>query len=171
MGSSTFDLEYGCIEVAALESSVEEKDVVILHANAHNLTGHHPAQEQWKKIAEGVGRKKLFLVFDCAYQGLRIRGYRCRCMGNPILLLYVVYGTPLSIPPEGAKAHLVQAVRAESSGPSVFGARIVQTGLDDTELYLKWQKDARMMAFRIKRVRALISPNWKAWCSGRLESY
>lgn len=36
---------------------------------AHTLTGHHPAQEQWKKIAEVVGRKKL-----CWSLTARIRG-------------------------------------------------------------------------------------------------
>lgn len=55
--------------LTALENEAEENDVVILHACAHNPTGIDPTQDQWKKIAEVVGRKKLFVVFDCAYQG------------------------------------------------------------------------------------------------------
>ncbi|KAJ5587687.1 uncharacterized protein N7459_003452 [Penicillium hispanicum] len=55
--------------IAALEDSAEENDVVILHACAHNPTGIDPTQTQWKQIAEVVARKRLFVVFDSAYQG------------------------------------------------------------------------------------------------------
>ncbi|KAJ5127742.1 hypothetical protein N7448_008521 [Penicillium atrosanguineum] len=54
---------------AELENSAEENDVVILHACAHNPTGIDPTQTQWKKIAEIVAKKRLFVVFDSAYQG------------------------------------------------------------------------------------------------------
>jgi aspartate/tyrosine/aromatic aminotransferase len=77
-------------------------------------------------------------------------------MGNPTLLLNVVYRTPSSISTEGAMAHLVQLVRAEISCPSLFGVRSVQTVSENTKLHLKWQEDVRMMALRIKGVRALI---------------
>lgn len=174
--------------LAELENSAEENDVVILHACAHNPTGIDPTKEQWKKIAEVVGRKKLFVVFDCAYQGFAsgdtdadawaIRYFYstlfvgpssstpagmfvCQSLsknfglyGERIGALHLV--TPSSISPEGAKAHLVQLVRAEISCPSLFGARIVQTVLDDAELRLKWQEDVRIMALRIKGVRSLL---------------
>jgi aspartate aminotransferase len=48
--------------VAALESPTEEKDVVILHACAYKPTGNDPTQGQWKKLAEVVGHKKLFVL-------------------------------------------------------------------------------------------------------------
>ncbi|KAJ6036306.1 hypothetical protein N7540_000585 [Penicillium herquei] len=54
--------------IAALETG-EENDVVVLHPCAHNPTGFDPSQEQWKEIAEVIGRKRLFVVFDSAYQG------------------------------------------------------------------------------------------------------
>ncbi|KAJ5358883.1 uncharacterized protein N7496_011296 [Penicillium cataractarum] len=174
--------------LAELENSAEENDVVILHACAHNPTGIDPTKEQWKKIAEVVGRKKLFVVFDCAYQGFAsgdtdadawaIRYFYstlfaesssltpagmfvCQSLsknfglyGERIGALHLV--TPSSNSPEGAKAHLVQFVRAEISCPSLFGARIVQTVLDDAELRSKWQEDVRIMALRIKGVRTLL---------------
>ena len=55
--------------VAELETSAEENDVVILHACAHNPTGIDPTQTQWKKLAEIIAHKRLFVVFDSAYQG------------------------------------------------------------------------------------------------------
>ncbi|KAJ5656000.1 hypothetical protein N7507_007950 [Penicillium longicatenatum] len=64
--SRTFNFE-GMI--AELENSAEENDVVVLHPCAHNPTGHDPTHEQWKRIADVVGRKRLFVVFDSAYQG------------------------------------------------------------------------------------------------------
>ena len=55
--------------IAELENSAEENDIVVLHPCAHNPTGHDPTHEQWKRIADIVGRKHLFVVFDSAYQG------------------------------------------------------------------------------------------------------
>jgi aspartate aminotransferase len=180
--------------LAGLESSAEENDVVILHACAHNPTGIDPTKEEWKRIAEVVGRKKLFVIFDCAYQGFAsgdadsdawaIREFYstfytklssaatpagmfvCQSLsknfglyGERIGALHLI--TPSSISPEGAKAHLVQLVRAEISCPSLFGARIVHTVLDDADLRSKWQKDVRIMALRIRSVRALLKSELK----------
>ncbi|KAJ5107458.1 hypothetical protein N7456_004133 [Penicillium angulare] len=47
----------------------EENDVVVLHPCAHNPTGHDPTRDQWKSIAEVIARRRLFVVFDSAYQG------------------------------------------------------------------------------------------------------
>ncbi|KAF3397839.1 Aspartate aminotransferase, cytoplasmic [Penicillium rolfsii] len=172
--------------LAALENEAEENDVVILHACAHNPTGIDPSRDQWKKIAEVVRRKKLFVVFDCAYQGFAsgdaeadawaIRYFYttlfaesspsppagmfvCQSLsknfglyGERIGALHLV--TPPSVPVEGAKAHLVQFVRAEISCPSLFGARLVRTVLEDPELLAKWQEDVKTIAHRIKGVRA-----------------
>jgi aspartate aminotransferase len=55
--------------IAELETSAQENDVVILHACAHNPTGIDPTQGQWKRIAEIVAMKRLFVIFDSAYQG------------------------------------------------------------------------------------------------------
>ncbi|KAL3466989.1 pyridoxal phosphate-dependent transferase [Aspergillus heterothallicus] len=55
--------------VATLEAEAVENDVVILHACAHNPTGIDPSEHQWRAIAEVIRRKKLFPLFDAAYQG------------------------------------------------------------------------------------------------------
>ncbi|VDP88752.1 unnamed protein product [Echinostoma caproni] len=46
-----------------------EGSVVILHACAHNPTGMDLDRDQWIKVAEVVKERKLFALFDIAYQG------------------------------------------------------------------------------------------------------
>ncbi|KAL4937094.1 hypothetical protein BDV06DRAFT_232798 [Aspergillus oleicola] len=55
--------------ITTLESTAVEGDVVILHACAHNPTGIDPTHEQWRTLAECIKRKRLFALFDAAYQG------------------------------------------------------------------------------------------------------
>ncbi|KAL4863372.1 hypothetical protein BDV12DRAFT_206598 [Aspergillus spectabilis] len=55
--------------LAVLENTAEACDVVILQACAHNPTGVDLSQAQWTRIVDVVKRKKLFVVFDNAYQG------------------------------------------------------------------------------------------------------
>lgn len=45
-----------------------ENAVIILHACAHNPTGCDPTLEQWEKIADVIAEKRLFPLFDSAYQ-------------------------------------------------------------------------------------------------------
>ena len=45
-----------------------ENAVIILHACAHNPTGCDPTPEQWAKIADVIEEKRLFPLFDSAYQ-------------------------------------------------------------------------------------------------------
>lgn len=48
------------------------KDVVLLHACAHNPTGVDPTPEQWKEISTVMKQKQLFPFFDMAYQVRRL---------------------------------------------------------------------------------------------------
>lgn len=45
-----------------------ENSVIILHACAHNPTGCDPTPEQWVRIADLIEKKKLYPLFDSAYQ-------------------------------------------------------------------------------------------------------
>ena len=58
-----FDGMTGAIE------SAPEGSIIVLHACAHNPTGVDATQDQWKKIAELIRKKKHFPFFDTAYQG------------------------------------------------------------------------------------------------------
>ncbi|KAG9346145.1 hypothetical protein JZ751_007963 [Albula glossodonta] len=46
-----------------------ERSIFVLHACAHNPTGTDPTPDEWKKIAEVMKRRNLFVFFDSAYQG------------------------------------------------------------------------------------------------------
>lgn len=63
--SRSVDIE-GMLSV--LETALAH-DVVILQACAHNPTGVDLSRPQWIRVVEVVKRKKLFVVFDSAYQG------------------------------------------------------------------------------------------------------
>jgi aspartate/tyrosine/aromatic aminotransferase len=52
-----------------LKTTAEPNDVIILHACAHNPTGTDLTKSQWIELADLVKEKKLFPVFDSAYQG------------------------------------------------------------------------------------------------------
>jgi DNA-binding transcriptional MocR family regulator len=55
--------------IHALRKDAEENDAILFHACAHNPTGLDPTKEQWKEIALLCKQKKLFVIFDSAYQG------------------------------------------------------------------------------------------------------
>ena len=54
--------------LAALDRA-EPNDIVLPQACAHNPTGMNLSKDQWTQTADLVRRKKLFVVFDSAYQG------------------------------------------------------------------------------------------------------
>lgn len=54
--------------LAALDHA-KPNDIVILQACAHNPTGVDLSKDQWVQVADLVYPKKLFVVFDSAYQG------------------------------------------------------------------------------------------------------
>lgn len=55
--------------LSMLDKEAEANDVIVLQACAHNPTGVDLSQLQWTQVFEIVKRKKLFVVFDSAYQG------------------------------------------------------------------------------------------------------
>jgi len=50
-------------------SKAPENSVIILHACAHNPTGVDPTPADWAKILKVMKERKLFPLFDSAYQG------------------------------------------------------------------------------------------------------
>ena len=49
-------------------SKIPEGDTILLHPSAHNPTGVDPSKEEWQQIEEVVAARKLFPLFDMAYQ-------------------------------------------------------------------------------------------------------
>lgn len=56
-------------KILAALSEAPEGAIVVFHAAAHNPTGMDPTKKQWKQIAEVIKQRKLFPLFDVAYQG------------------------------------------------------------------------------------------------------
>ncbi|KAL4947091.1 pyridoxal phosphate-dependent transferase [Aspergillus filifer] len=52
-----------------LQTKPQERDAILFHACAHNPTGIDPTHDQWRQIALLCKAKKLFVIFDLAYQG------------------------------------------------------------------------------------------------------
>lgn len=158
-----------------LENAPEDA-VIILHCCAHNPTGCDPTQEQWKKIAEVMKAKKLFVFFDCAYQGFasgqpdkdawpvqyfveqgfelfgaqsyaKNFGLYCERVGN----LTVVQNNKETT--AAVQSQFTLIVRAMYSNPPAFGSRIVGTVLNDTQLRSEWMDCIKIMSSRIIEMR------------------
>lgn len=167
--------------LAAL-SRAEPNDVVVLQACAHNPTGVDLTRSQWVQVADLICEKRLFAVFDSAYQGFAtgdvdgdawaVRHFTEMVLDpktNPGLCVaqsfsknFGLYGERvgalhLVVPPhlsaEGAHGELMAIARVEYSNPPRYGASIVETVLGDPELRAQWEADLDTMSSRTRRMR------------------
>uniref|UniRef100_A0A1A9UIE9 Aspartate aminotransferase, cytoplasmic n=1 Tax=Glossina austeni TaxID=7395 RepID=A0A1A9UIE9_GLOAU len=150
--------------------------VIILHVCAHNPTGMDPTQEQWKRIAEVMERKKLFAFFDSAYQGFASgdpdhdawavryfveRGFElfcaqsfaknfglyCERVGN-LTIVQKNFQTK-----DAVVSQFTWLIRGMYSNPPAFGSRIVSTVLNDASLRKEWMDCIKTMSSRILKMR------------------
>jgi aspartate aminotransferase len=167
--------------MSALEVA-EPNDVVILQTCAHNPTGVDLSNLQWMKILDLVQRKKLFVVFDNAYQGfatgdvdddawavrqfteeiLASRTHPGLCVAQSFSKNFGLYGervgalhlvVPRHLSAQGARSELMAIARAEYSNPPRSGAGIVETILGNQHLKAQWKIDLHTMSSRIKKMR------------------
>lgn len=153
-----------------------ENAVIILHACAHNPTGCDPTPEQWSKIADVIQEKRLFPLFDSAYQGFASgdldkdafavrmfadRGIEFICtqsfaknfgLYNERIGNMVVYMSDAKEVVE-AKSQIALIIRGMYSNPPNHGARIVATVLGNPDLSEEWRDHIRTMSGRIKEMR------------------
>lgn len=171
------------LEFDGLISTLEkanERDIVVLHACAHNPTGVDPTKEQWQKIAQVVKKRNLFPFFDTAYQGfasgdLSKDAYSIRYFveqGFELLVAqsyaknFGLYGERAgcfhfaAAPGSEAKdiatrvaSQLAILQRSEISNPPAYGARIASLCLNDPKLFAQWEEDLRTMSGRIIEMR------------------
>uniref|UniRef100_A0A1B6EGT9 Aspartate aminotransferase n=1 Tax=Clastoptera arizonana TaxID=38151 RepID=A0A1B6EGT9_9HEMI len=152
--------------------SAPENAVIILHSCAHNPTGCDPTPEQWETIATICQERKLFTLFDSAYQGFATgdlekdswavryfvsKGFELLCcqsfaknfglynerVGN---LTFVLKNASHVA---AVKSQVTLIIRGMYSNPPNHGARIVAAVLDDPEMFNEWQDCIRTMANRI----------------------
>lgn len=153
-----------------------ENSVIILHACAHNPTGVDPTEDQWKQIADVCEEKKLFPLFDSAYQGFASgdldrdawavrhfadRGFEMMAtqsfsknfglynerVGN---LMMIVNDTSMIVP---MRSQLTLLVRGSYSNPPSHGARIVSAVLNNEALFNEWRDCIKIMSGRIIEMR------------------
>lgn len=151
--------------------------VIILHSCAHNPTGSDPTEEQWKQLADLMERKKLFPLFDTAYQGFASgnpdkdawavryfvdRGFElfaCQSFAKNFGLYCERAGNLTVVQQSSATRDAIHSqmtliVRGNYSNPPAFGARIVSKVLNTPELREEWMDCIRTMSSRIRDMRA-----------------
>lgn len=166
--------------------SIPDGSIVLLHACAHNPTGVDPTQDQWKKIAQVMKAKRQLPFFDCAYQGFSSgnieedawtiryfvqQGFSTIIIAQSFAKNFGLYGeragclhvvTSSSDIASRVLSQLTILQRVEISTPPAFGARIVSEILNDSQLYVEWQRDLKTMADRIIAMRIELRKNLEA---------
>jgi aspartate aminotransferase len=157
-------------------TAAPEHAVVLLHACAHNPTGVDPTDEQWKVIAQVCKERKLFPVFDMAYQGFvsgdpdkdasAVRyfvadGFSaliCQSFSKNLglynervgCLTAVAQSTPVAT---AILSQLRVVVRSLWSNPSLHGGSVVATVLNSDALNKQWRQELFTMSERVLRMR------------------
>ncbi|XP_072318657.1 aspartate aminotransferase, cytoplasmic-like [Eucyclogobius newberryi] len=153
-----------------------EHSIFVLHACAHNPTGTDPTPDEWKKIAEIMKRRNLFVFFDSAYQGfasgsLEKDAWAIRyfvSLGFELLVaqsfsknfgLYNERVGNLTVVARDSEnltrilSQMEKIVRTTWSNPPSQGARIVSKTLNSPELFAEWQGNVKTMADRVLLMR------------------
>ncbi len=158
-------------------NAAPEGSVVLMHACAHNPTGVDPTRDQWAALSSIFAARRLFPLFDSAYQGfasgdcqrdaeaVRIFLQDCHAMalaqsyaknmglyGQRVGTLSVVCSnTDESVKVE---SQLKAIARPIYSNPPLHGALLVHTILSTPELKGRWFKEVEGMAWRIADMRS-----------------
>lgn len=156
-----------------------EDSVIIFHACAHNPTGIDPTEEQWVELADICEERKLFPLFDCAYQGFAsgsvdndIKSFRyfvsrgfetlcCQSFAKNFGLYNQRVGNLAIIVKDANKVEAIKSqiallVRKYYSNPPAAGARIVAKILTNQELLSEWKQAISDMSSRIKTMRSAL---------------
>ena len=150
-------------------------DIVVLHACCHNPTGADLSPAQWDEVATIATEKNWIPLLDFAYQGFGA-GIDSDAHG---VRAFAKTGLPLFIAQSFSKnfglyqdrvgaLHIITAnadetkrvasqlkltIRTNYSNPPAHGGGIVQTILNDQELYTRWEIEVAQMRSRIHEVR------------------
>lgn len=166
-------------------SSAPEKSLVVLHACAHNPTGVDFNQQQWETLSKLIQQKKLFPLFDSAYQGFAsgdpdrdawaIRYFEQQGVEFATAQSFAknfglyderagVFSLVLSktAPFDNIRSHLALLVRGNYSTPPAHGARVVSRILNDEKLRTRWLEHVKEMAGRILKYRAVLRQELEA---------
>lgn len=171
-------------------NNAPEGSIIILHGCAHNPTGYDPTREQWIEIFKILIGRKLFPIFDNAYQGFAsgdpaYDGWAMRLFADTGCEMFVTqsYAKNFGLYNERCgcltmigkseetlnkmKSQIVLIVRQLYSNPPAHGARIVATVLNTPELYDQWRDNIKTMSDRIIAMRSLLRSDLEKLDSAR----
>ncbi|KAL4881694.1 pyridoxal phosphate-dependent transferase [Aspergillus karnatakaensis] len=180
-----FDPVRMCLDFDAmmttLRQDAREGDFILLHACAHNPTGLDPTRDQWREIARLCLEKRLFVVFDVAYQGFAtgnldqdawaVRHFcsyasleiaACQSFSNNLglygervgILHIVTTRAPTdSTVVSAVRAKLVDVQRASISMAPRFGSQVARLVMSSPKLHRQWELDLLRMSGRITAMR------------------
>ncbi|KAJ8404922.1 hypothetical protein AAFF_G00333090 [Aldrovandia affinis] len=162
-----------------------ERSIFVLHACAHNPTGTDPTPDEWKKIAEVMKRRNLFVFFDSAYQGFASgslekdawairyfvsQGFELFC-AQSFSKNFGLYNERVGNLTVVAKnnenltrvlSQMEKIVRTTWSNPPSQGARLVAITLNSPELFAEWKANVKTMADRVLLMRAELKAKLQA---------
>lgn len=170
--------------------NIPDGSILLLHACAHNPTGQDPSKEQWQQIMEIVKSKKLFALFDCAYQGFasgdcdrdaypmrlfsenNINIAMCQSFAKNFGLYGERVGTLTFLTSTVKEAQCLESqikilIRAAYSSPPKFGAKLIETILTNPELKSDFYVEVKEMADRIIQMRSALVEQLKVAGSKR----
>lgn len=156
-------------------NTLPERDIVLLHPCCHNPTGADLSNAQWDEVVKVLKARNLIPFLDIAYQGfgagIEEDVYAIRAIAhagmsmlvsNSFSKIFSLYGERvggLSIVCEDEETasrvlgQLKATVRRNYSSPPTFGAQVVATVLNDSELKACWLAEVEGMRIRILAMR------------------
>lgn len=162
--------------IVALEGATSG-DAVLLHGCCHNPCGADLSREQWRIVAELVGRKGLLPFIDIAYQGfgegLDEDAFGVRLMADQVPEVLVASscsknfglyrertGAVLTIAESEEKAraaqsHVAHIARGIYSMPPAHGGYLAGMVMADKTLRQLWEKELTEMRNRMNDLRTL----------------
>lgn len=151
------------------------KSIVLLHPCCHNPTGADLTNQQWDQVIKVLAQRQLIPFMDMAYQGLASGleedAYAIRAaarsglsvlVSNSFSKIFSLYGERvggLSVlcgtetQAQCVLGQLKAAIRRNYSNPPSYGARLVSTVMNNSELFECWRAELETMRLRILSMR------------------
>lgn len=156
-------------------ATLPERTIVLIQVSCHNPTGMDFTLEQWKMLSDLFAKRRLFPLFDMAYQGLAedletdAQGIRLFAKNGHEMAIAYSCAKNFSLYGERVGALLLIAqsaklkenilsqfrvlIRTNYSNPPRHGAAIVNEILTDPNLMKVWVEELENMRLRMEKMR------------------
>ncbi len=156
-----------------------ENSIVVFHASCHNPTGIDPSRREWEELLAICQHKRLFPIFDLAYQGLGIAvaedawPVRLFAKSGIEMATAVTFSKNFSLYSQRVgslfilgkdeeqkrkiASHVKQIIRSFYSNPPSHGAMIVTEVLQNEKMRRRWELELAKMRERMQKMREALS--------------